>query len=107
MPGGIESGYVRGADQRRLRQVQAPASGHTLQLDLAALLEAQARAFHELLRGARNEHLARAGDARDPGSDMNRDSANLALDGLRLAHVQAGSRGEAELRSQVANGKRA
>jgi hypothetical protein len=106
MAGGIEACLVRIHGQRRLRQVQAPVAGHAFQLNLTALFEAQSRTLDELLGGARYEDLAGTSHAGNPRPDVDGDPANLALDGLGLAHVQPGARGEAELRGQVADRER-
>ena len=52
---------------------QLPSAGHAAQLDAAAVLEAGARADHQVTHGARDEDFAGAGLAEDPRRDVYRD----------------------------------
>jgi hypothetical protein len=70
---------------------QLPGAGHAAQLDAAAVLEAGARADHQVTHGARDKDFARAGLAEDPRSDVYRDSADVGVQQLALAGVDAGA----------------
>src|SRR5262249_27959405 len=75
---------------------QAPLAGEPLQFVSAPCDEGHARADHQILDGARDEHLVRLGEGRDPGGDVHRDAGELAVDELGLACVEASSDAEAE-----------
>ena len=57
--------------------VQRPAVGNALELVLAALLEGDARAGHEIAHRARDEHLARSSKIGDARSDVYGDAGDI------------------------------
>ena len=73
-----------------------PLSGHSLELVGASIRELQARSHDEILHGARDEDLAAARGARDPGAEMHRQSFELRADDLDLTGVKALAHGELE-----------
>ena len=90
-------------DARHHHRVEAPGP-HALQLALAAVLEGDARAGHEVLDGSRHEHLARAGGGSDARSGVDGDSRRLPGDDFALAGVNADANLEAELVNQLGDG---
>jgi len=69
---------------------QVPGSLHAAQFVPAAILEAQARADHDIPNGARNQNLVGIRHRRDPARYMNRDPAQRLADPLTLAGVNTG-----------------
>ena len=65
--------------------IEAPRAGNALQLVLAALVEGDTRAGHQILDGSRNQDVARRRSRRDPCADGDRDSPELAVDALALS----------------------
>src|SRR5688572_15785486 len=98
-----------GSSARRLAGggEQAPAIRNPLELVRAAIGEAKAGARHEILHGARYEHLSRLGDAGDARSNVHREASNLAADLLALAGMHAGADVDAEWPHRIADPERA
>src|ERR1700720_1059601 len=69
----------------------APFTGNTLERLAAAVAEAQARARHQVLDGARHQHLARTGERRDARADVNRNTADIVADHFALAGMESGT----------------
>ena len=76
-------------------------AGHARQLVLAPLLEIDARAGHDVLDRARDEHLARPGGRGDPRTDVD---GRAAHDGPRLLDL-AGVHARAQLDAQLTAGR--
>src|ERR1700751_1513671 len=68
-----------------------PDTGHTAQLDAAAVLEARARTDDQVTHGARDEDLAGTGLAKDPRRDVYGNSPDVSVDQFALAGVDAGA----------------
>ena len=68
-----------------------PLAGDALELLGAAVRKRDTRADDEVLDGARDEHLVRAGERADPRADVDGHAADVVADELALAGVQAGS----------------
>ena len=60
------------------------------------VLEVDARAGDQVLDRARDEHFARPGQRAHPRPDVDRDAADVGVDDLELAGVQAGAHLQAE-----------
>src|SRR5262245_9269923 len=87
--------------------IQPPLSRNALQLVGAALVELDSRTGHEVLDRGGDEHFTRLGERGDPRSRRDRDPAELAVDALELAGVEAGPHLEPERADRVANRGRA
>src|SRR2546423_15239087 len=72
-------------------RIQPPPPRDALQLVLAALLEGDPGAGHEVAHRARHEHLARLRERRDAGTGVDGDPAHLAVRELALAGVEPGA----------------
>ena len=68
--------------------------------------EAKPRARDQILHGARNEHLARAGERRDPCADMDRDAAHIVVHDLALAGMKPGANVDTERFDLLGDGAR-
>src|SRR5262245_58348562 len=73
----------------RRRREQPPIVGDALELMRTAVGEADPRPGDEILHGARDEHLARAGQGSDARGDMDGDPADVLAEQLDLTAVQA------------------
>src|SRR5205085_6553659 len=80
-----------------------PRAGHALELVLAALLEGDPGAGDEIAHRARDEHLARPGERRDPRTGVDGDAAHLAVRELALAGVESCAQLEPEAPHAVAD----
>src|ERR671922_2330082 len=87
-------------------RVETPRSD-TLELELAAVLEPDARARDEVFHGARHEHLTRPRRGDHPRGGVDGDAANLVRYQLALAGVQAGTDLEVERTKGIADCTRA
>src|SRR3954471_15048135 len=70
---------------------ELPGAGYSAQLDAAAVLEAGARADHQVADGARDEDFARPGLAKDARRDVYRDPPDVGAQQFALAGVNAGA----------------
>src|SRR4029453_9647726 len=68
---------------------QPPAIGDALELMLAAILEDEPGAGHEVLHGACCQHLSGLGKRSEPRADVYRDSAHSIAFQLHLARMHA------------------
>src|SRR4029453_3357755 len=68
---------------------QPPAIGDALELMLAAILEDEPGAGHEVLHGACCQHLSGFGKRSEPRADVYRDSAHSIAFQLHLARMHA------------------
>jgi hypothetical protein len=66
---------------------ELPGAGHATQLDIAAVLEAYARADHEVADGAGDKDFAGAGLSENPRRDVYRDPPDVAVKQFALAGV--------------------
>jgi hypothetical protein len=66
-----------------------PGAGHAAQLDAAAVLEAGARADHQVTHGARDQDFAGAGLAEDPRGDVYGEPPDVGLEQFAFAGVDA------------------
>src|SRR5689334_23633440 len=80
---------------------ELPAARDPLELRHAALLELDPRAGHEIPHRPRHHDLARAGVRRHARPDVDSDPADLAVDLLALARVQAGAHLDPEAADRV------
>ena len=71
-----------------VQREQAPLAVHAAQRVRAAVLEAQPRPDHQLLDGARGQHLAGAGGAHHARGDVHGDAGHVVGAQLALAGVQ-------------------
>src|SRR6185437_10462815 len=82
---------------------QSPLAGHALEVVHAAVVEVDPGASDEVLHGARDEHLSPASQRRDARANVHGEPADLPVDALALAGVQAGADLEAERANAVAD----
>jgi hypothetical protein len=68
---------------------ELPGAGHATQLDAAAVLEARARADHQVTHGAGDEDFTRPSVAEDPRRDVYREPADVGVQQFTLAGVDA------------------
>jgi hypothetical protein len=71
------------------KRIELPLIAHTLERVASAVDKRQPRTRHEVLHGARNEHLARTGERSDAGSDVDRNAADVVSTSLDLSGVKA------------------
>src|SRR6266545_5142480 len=71
--------------------VKPPSAGDTLELVLAAIVEGEAGARHEILDGLRYEYLGGPGVSCHARPDCHAEAADLAVDQLALAGVRSRS----------------
>ena len=69
-----------------------------------AVFETQPRSGHEVLDGARDEHLTRPGERRDSRTDRDRDPDHLAVADLALARMETGPHLETDVPQRIAKG---
>src|SRR5438477_537177 len=77
--------------------IEPPRAGHALQLVLAALVERQPGAGHEVLDRRRDEHLSGARERGHARADVDGEAAELVAQPLTLPRVQPGAHLEAEV----------
>src|SRR5438034_6217936 len=80
--------------------IEPPVTRHALQFAGATILELDPRAGDEVFHRRRDEHFARLGQRGDARSRGHCDPAQLAVDPLALARVQA----RADLETECADG---
>src|SRR5438876_201237 len=83
--------------------MDAPLARHAFQFGNPAIFELQLRTRDEVFDRARHEHLARSGNSGDTRTDVNCDPADLSVDDLALARMQADTDVEAEPADRVAD----
>src|SRR5262245_25229810 len=69
--------------------MESPAIGHALQLVLADVLECQSAPGDEVLDCLRYKDFGGAGQTAHPGSDVDGDASDLAVDDIALAGVDS------------------
>ena len=79
-----QSEFIRAAHSPFDRK-DAPISGDTLERVIAAVTKTQTGTRHQVLHGARHQHLARAGERRHARSDVNGNPADIVADHFALA----------------------
>src|SRR5262249_51138591 len=84
--------------------IEPPAPGTALELVLAALLDLDAGARHEIPDGARDQHLSRPGVRRHARADVHSDAGDGVAAHLALARVQPGTDLEAQGPHRVPDG---
>ena len=65
-----------------------PFAGNTLEGLAAAVAEAQPGARHQVLYGARHQHLARTGERRDARADVNGNPTDIVVDHFAFAGME-------------------
>ncbi len=70
---------------------ELPAAGHATQLDAAAILEARARADHQVPDCAVDKDFAHPGLTEDPRRDVYGDAPDVGAQQFALAGVDAGA----------------
>src|SRR4029077_10386845 len=68
-----------------------PFTGDTLKRLTAAVAEAQTGAGHQVLHGARHQHLARTGKSCDTRANVNCDPADIVADLFAFTRVESGT----------------
>ncbi len=81
---------------------QPPWAGHALEVVLAAVLEVEAGAGHQVLHGLGDEHLAGPRVRAHAGADVHGDPGDVVAGQLDLARVEAGAHLEADRAHRVA-----
>src|SRR6266508_6156726 len=76
---------------------QSPLARHAFQPIGTPVREAQARAGHQILHRARDQHLSRVGEARDPRADVYSNPAEAVAHQLALTRVKPGPDLQAQL----------
>ena len=88
----------------RVDRIEPPFAGDALQLGRTALAKLEARSRNQILDRARDEHLAGLRRLRHTGTDVDGDSAYLAVHQLALAGVEARAYLQAELCYRLRDG---
>src|SRR5581483_3118722 len=79
-----------------LSREDLPLAGNALERPATARAETEPGAGDEILHRARNQHLARAGERRNPRADVHRDAADIVIHDLAFAGVKPGADIDAE-----------
>src|SRR4051794_18325281 len=85
---------------------EVPVAGDPFERALAAVGELHAGTDHEILDGARDEHLARAGERAHPGADVHADAGDVPVPALDLARVKTRADLDAERPHRLLHGSR-
>src|SRR5213592_1101869 len=91
----------------RVDGIEPPLARDALQLVRAPVFELDPGAGDEILDRRGDEHLARLGQGGDPRTGRDCDPAELAVDPLAFARMQAGAYLEPERADRVADRRRA
>ncbi len=75
---------------------QSPGTGDALELVVTAVGELDSRPGDQVDHGARDQYLARVGQAGHPSTDMDGDAAEVVVSDLTLAGVQPGANLQAQ-----------
>jgi hypothetical protein len=112
MPGQALSGYRPttwiGTVSERLagcRREQPPGSGHSLELMVMSVVEADVGADEQVLHRARDQHLTIASERRNPGRDMDSQPSQIRPAHLDLPDMDAGTNLEPQRPHRLHHGK--
>src|SRR5829696_7726563 len=83
--------HARGCWGVRSRREDPPLARHALERVIAAVLELDLRADHDVFHGAGNEDLAGFGESCESSGDVNGESAHVVPDEVALSGVDSGA----------------